>query len=296
MVQLNDTFRWRPKGPNDYWELGDGSGHTVTELFNLLKARKFSCNTRGRARLCELYVRYQRGLLSYEGLPLSELELYATQRGLPLIPTADGRELITTGMLKARLEHADDNATFERLAYLPPEPRTKIFVLYFNALDRSSPRYISKYQPPLTLVSRQTRRESLPLFYGCCSFSMHVIYGVVRGHPTTAFNIATDKFVAATAQNFACIRKLRLTFPTFGGDFSGKVYIKPDLTNNDDPLRGYSFQAYLNENLQNTSTCLSELRAKTKAIAARPGTTNLRVSNIKDLGMVLGNHLKNPFT
>lgn len=78
-------------------------------------------------RLRELFVRHQRGLLSYEGLTVGELRLFVVQRGLSSTTAAKA----TAATLKARLEQADEDATFNWFTELPPEIRQQVFEQYF---------------------------------------------------------------------------------------------------------------------------------------------------------------------
>ncbi|GAB7330334.1 hypothetical protein MBLNU13_g01969t1 [Cladosporium sp. NU13] len=84
-------------------------------------------------RLRELFVRHQRALLSYEGLTVGELRLFVVQRGLSSTTAAKA----TAATLKARLEQADEDATFNWFTELPPEIRQQIFEQDFESLNKS---------------------------------------------------------------------------------------------------------------------------------------------------------------
>ena len=166
--------------------------------------------SKGVARLLVLYVRCQRGLLSYEGLPLHELELYASQRALP---TIEGQEA-TVATLTTHLEEADDNVTF-RLSDLPPELRKIVFSHYFNSF--SEPIHDLRYsagpdlrcQPPITCISRIIREESLPLFYGSFDFAVNIF----DDHPgrdfMTCSGLTQRLLQLTTADQFGWIRHIK---------------------------------------------------------------------------------------
>lgn len=157
---------------------------------------------RSTVRLRELYIRHQRGFLSYERLHIRELRLFVKQRGLP-------RTAITTAALRAQLEQADEDATFNRFSDLPPELRQQIFEHHFDSFDVSRNHLSTPGgQPPITLASRQTRLEALPLFYSRCRFNFRFTV-TVAGH---GLHPCVQKFVSkTTAHNFARIRFLRLS-------------------------------------------------------------------------------------
>ena len=70
---------------NDYWQLDSGNRiRRKNELLRLLAKTSTSVNGKNMTRLRELYIRQQRGLLSYEGLSARELRSFVTQRGLSL--------------------------------------------------------------------------------------------------------------------------------------------------------------------------------------------------------------------
>ena len=64
------------------------------------------------------------------------------------------------------LEKADENFRFEKLLDLPAELRVVIYGFYFESL----PQLDEPTQPPLAKVSRLIRQESLPIFFGTCTF------------------------------------------------------------------------------------------------------------------------------
>ncbi|GAB7330206.1 hypothetical protein MBLNU13_g01868t2 [Cladosporium sp. NU13] len=119
----------------DHWEKQPAPkiGENRHSLF------KGGCGT--AARLMAFYIRRQRGLLSFKCLPLQELRHFATLRGIQVGPDA------TATIVKAQLEKADNEATFDRITELPPEirqstpthllARIKSLKLYFRNLNVS---------------------------------------------------------------------------------------------------------------------------------------------------------------
>ena len=155
---------------SDYWKLDSGTRttkNTKNRILEVLTPNDQYIKSRSISRIRELYVRHQRGLISYEKVTVRELRSFAMQRGLTSTSTAKP----TRAILKAQLEQADDDATFDRLSDLPPELRRQIYKQYFASFD-NPPKGASEPggQPPITLVSKQTRLEVLPLFYSCYRF------------------------------------------------------------------------------------------------------------------------------
>lgn len=131
MVQTRDyTLATVPR--NDFWKLDSGEGRAGRQLLGLLESKRYlheSVKSVTSDRLRAQYVRYQRGLLSYEYISAGELRLFATQRGI--LPMAKERHTVPS--LKAVLEQADYDATFDRFSDLPAEMRQHIFKHYFNS-------------------------------------------------------------------------------------------------------------------------------------------------------------------
>lgn len=67
---------------------------------------------------------------------------------------------------------ADDDRTFDRFCDLPPEIRTQIYGLHFDALKSKC--LSLPCQPPVTRASRLLRSEALPMFYGSSTFHIHL--------------------------------------------------------------------------------------------------------------------------
>lgn len=195
---------------NDYWKLDSGSrGKTKETLFRILAVRNPSLkgkSSRSIGRLRELYVRHQRGMLSYEGIPARELGSFITQRGI--VSTANSKTTIAE--LRAQLEQADNDMTFGRFSDLPPEIRQQIFKQYFDSFydcsDWDSP---LGSQPPITLASRQTRQEALPLFFSRCQSSFTA---ATLGCKDYDYPKLRDFMMNTSTENFTRIRYLCLSF------------------------------------------------------------------------------------
>lgn len=158
---------------NSYWKLGLDSyrDKTIKELGRCLRGKGYECRENiSRLAVVDAIGRCQRGLMSYEGRAVDELQTFCKARGLPTKATT------ASGLIRA-LEKADDLATFPRFFDLPPEIRNVIYELHFNDFDTFTEKHA---QPPLTLASRQLRLEALPLFYDCVTFGLSaVIHGYV---------------------------------------------------------------------------------------------------------------------
>jgi DNA-directed RNA polymerase specialized sigma24 family protein len=138
MVQLHTFSDWDEAGPGNYWKLDSANQCQKRGLRQKLEenghsAFKSGCGT--TARLRALYIRRQRGLL----------RRYANLRGILVDPDA------TATIVKAQLEKADNEATFDRFTELPPEIRQIIFQYYYESLP-SIKRASRKYQPPITMA------------------------------------------------------------------------------------------------------------------------------------------------
>lgn len=265
--------------PHDYWMLREGEVLSARTLRDRLQWQNFPLmkSTTDKVRLRALYARCQRGLMSYEGLPHSELKLYVAQRALPPIL---GQKR-TVNLLKAQLEQADEGTTFSRFSDLPPEIRRIIYDLHFQFLDPRSRTY--KYQPPITLASRGIRCESLPLFYERCEF---LIRTSTNQHAQRIFNIALQAegraFIRATsAQDFAHIRRMRIDFYDLG------INLQVDLTNKTTPISisWYSRTQYPVDPDHNHRKRKDRLSAELLNIglrvAAREGPLKLRICDFK---------------
>lgn len=275
MVQLSEDVT----KSNTYWKLNSGVAMPNRRLRHRIRNMDLpTLRITPKSRLRELYIRYQRRLICYEGLSIHELRHFAAQRGLAVTNNAT---LNSFNALRALLEKADDDATFERFSDLPPELRQIVLIRYFDSLAARKVQY--KQQPPITLVSRTLRKESLPLFYERCEFTI----GAVGDLRTTPCKLIPDIHGASFLQNtavehFARIKSLNLEFHNLG------VHIKLDLNIKDNPVIFAQVSHY-----ERTAQCaagepgderfFSELRAFAVSIAAREGLLKLRMSDIEGI-------------
>lgn len=150
---------------DNYWKLGlyHCNNMTVKSLTDFLKMGGYYCRANiSRSDAIEAIGRYQRGLMSYDGLSVAELRAFCKARGLP----GNG---MTASRLARTLQEADDLVTFPKFFDLPPEIRNIIYELFYRSLSNFYDKHV---QPPLTMASRQIRAESLSLFYECATFDM----------------------------------------------------------------------------------------------------------------------------
>lgn len=197
MVQVSDHND--NKGSKDWWKLDSGKRHGAKALLQILKDKNYSHTSKSKrvARLRALYVRFQRGLMSYEGQPIRELKLYLTQRGLPVVDHGN------KATLKEQLEQADEDVTF-RLCDLPPELRSIIFSYYFDSIVEFNNARL-KDQPPISCASRMIRRETLPLFFKRFAFTFEC------SQFASTLTAETGKYLSRTsAHSFALIRHLAI--------------------------------------------------------------------------------------
>lgn len=192
---------------NSYWKLGLTSYHgkTIKNLIEYLKDEGYECREKiSRPGVIDAIGRHQRGLMSYEGCSVDELQAFCKARGLPAKAT-------TASRLARALETADDLATFPRFLDLPAELRNAIYELHFHGFDSSSGENV---QPPLTMASRQLRSETLPLFYDCATFDLRAISFLAIRQGVQQFAPACirifSSFTYMPAASFACINKFDL--------------------------------------------------------------------------------------
>ncbi|KAM0703575.1 hypothetical protein Q7P35_009514 [Cladosporium inversicolor] len=271
----------------NYWMLDSGRHRDKRLLRSDMKRANFPTNkATNTARMRELFIRCQRGLLSYERLPSRDLKLFISQRGLPVTPN----QKTTVAALRAQLEQADDDATFDRFSDLPPELRQLICTHYFKSLDHPVPSGRDndlRCQPPITFASHDTRRESLPAFYESCVFVVRTEW--YPKYPLRGFygalSLNTSAFLKGTfTPNFARIKLLDLDLR----DLS--INLALDSNNKRVPIR---FECYLyprpfqrglvpaHDELHDL--LLSALRTIAVGIATREGPLKLRQSDLKQL-------------
>lgn len=170
-----------PKSAEHWWKLKERklgrtrSRRSCTE-WKILREKNFAfkrdANSEELARLCR---RAERGMMSYYGRPVAELRQFCKQRGLR--GTQDKKK----GELVVLLEDADEEAQFPRFLELPPEIRVLVYEFSFD-LCASPPyhdfnfreRAAELHPPPVTMVSRLLRKESLPIFYSSAVLKIEI--------------------------------------------------------------------------------------------------------------------------
>jgi hypothetical protein len=263
-----------------WWKLHSGEQHGTKQLLQILEDGKypFKSKSKGLPRLRALFVRCQRGLMSYEGTPLSELKLYVTQRALPVIP---GQKVTVTG-LKAQLEQADEDFTFP-FSELFPELRNMVFSYYFNSFD-DPPRYlVPRCQPPITHVSRTVRRESLPIFYG--RFNFRIISAACSlAHKPMWYHLHTEELLQRTTpKHLSWLRTITLDLRLV----SCQLILEIDVCNRSTPVKitrcGRKDTDLPHPTQEILSHLLSELESFIRNIAAREGDCKLQMSDLTQL-------------
>lgn len=220
-------------GTSSYWKLSVGDLLNKEDLHAKLCWNNFhALKTTKLARLRILYVRSQRGMRSYEGVTRKGLENEVARRRI-LLPDP----CVTMGDLNEELEQYDDeHNTFHRFLDLPPELRERIYTEYFNTYDEYN---YPKCQPPISYVSRTVRRETLPLFYECCFFSIRAATGIREElkpiadgqNITDVLSSRSAAFMKSiSAHNLGRLRWLRLNF--LGCELHLKLYAE----NQKDPI------------------------------------------------------------
>jgi hypothetical protein len=283
MVQLFDDHVWSSPRSNEYWKLDSGNRLRSYRLREELRDGNYSVlKSVNNTRLRALYIRCQRGLLSFEGMPSHELRLHAARRGLTVAPNA------TLTSIKAQLEQADDDATFDRFTDLPPEIRQIIFQYYMDdTLARRKPKSI--YQPPLTMTSRMIRRETLPMFFDCWDTELSSLF--TESPTLTPYKFrpsaTTAQFLQSTPiHHLARLKSFILTF----NDLKFRVAIN---LRNQDPigkLEIFRMSYWEWELLENAVSqarvqrLLTALRTLALSMAARPGPLRFRLSDVDDIG------------
>lgn len=172
------------KSRENWWKLEAKRNTTKPSILaksgrDFLESRHFTfLKSSSLHRLRYLCTRAQRGLISYDKRPVAELRRFCTQRGIQ-VPTK-----VYKIILVLFLERDDEQVTFPRFMELPPELRVMVYGFSFNVL-RGTPRALRAANetlklmpPPVTLVSRTLRKESLPLFYVSGTLELNMVWNV----------------------------------------------------------------------------------------------------------------------
>lgn len=193
---------------NSYWKLGLSEDQSARKMIKYVEDHGYRCRgNASKAVALDAVGRYQRGLMSYEGFSVSELQSLCRAKGL-------SSKAKTASRLARALEKADDNATF-RVLDLPAEIRNMIYELYISDLPSLGQCHL---QPPLTLASRVLRAETLPIFYGCATF----LFTVLSDTYTTALSYGANSMTKMPTANLSQIKNLRLAWREVGDCWSGR--------------------------------------------------------------------------
>jgi len=177
MASHANTY-WRLITDTQAWSLESRRGFTVEEKWKRMDAAserleqlKYPVPANATlGLLLGLLRRALRGNVPYASCSLDELQIFMQQRSMK-VPSG---KLLTHARLIRALEKADDVQTFEKMLDLPPELRVLIFEIYFEDLreELATQQEIPfrHAQPPITMVSRLFRQESLGLFYDVSNF------------------------------------------------------------------------------------------------------------------------------
>jgi hypothetical protein len=276
MVQFHNSDR-SSTGPTDYWKLDTGNNLTGHGLREALVEKRFAVlKSANNTRLRVLYVRAQRGLMSYEGMSTRDLRLYMAQRGKKVIYVPKA----TKTTIKAQLEQADEDSTFDRFSDHPPELRQNIFQIHF---DSSTTERLDKTQPPVTQVSHTFRNESLPLFYD--SYDLQLVpEGHVRDPYIFQASTKTADLIKDTnILNLGRVKSIQLDF----NNLNTRVTI--DLDNEDEPVslaavywRG--LPGLTPPSQDQLQQLLSELRTFVLSMAARQKPYRFQVGDMQKVG------------
>lgn len=155
--------------------------------------------------------------LRYDKYTLEELQTSCLQQFGQLPNTLLAGKVAMRKELIRYLEEQDEerepvssnpDACFEGL---PPELRLEIYEHHFGYLEERVPRHalIMLTQPPITMVSKKLRKESLPSFYDHCTSTIYVRYD--SGIPLQITSPSTVRFLRqALVACLTALRKLQL--------------------------------------------------------------------------------------
>lgn len=224
MVQLKRNLPQptRDAPDNTYWAVGDEVWDVQRKEQRFMK-NKYVDLISGpvTARIVtDRANRRERGLLDYENCSIDELEAFIERRHLnPPSEDTYNSQVITTSvtfrntqdrplrMLKwdekveamrarakkaayiAVLQQADDTVVLDKFPTLIAELRTAVYKMYFDDLP-TLPNL--PYQPPLTLVKRDLRKEALPVFYEQSTFILRLSVRTQNGKSSVSHHNTAD--------------------------------------------------------------------------------------------------------
>lgn len=203
MVQYKDEGQTEGRG--NYWKLWTGNGHVLRYLMGMMESYlSLDRENHGirKVEACHLYSRMQRGLMYYGKCSTEELRRFCEQRKIEPVKGHKQRDL------RIALERADDDQIFGRFEELPTEVRLQIYKQFFASFDDSRTLPQKPTQPPISRVSRRTRRESLPLFYAGMRFPF--AYFVENSLPSIRTARRSQLLLHKMNANVAHVRSLEL--------------------------------------------------------------------------------------
>lgn len=197
-----------PYGGNAYWQLKDRRA-SKKELRTTLEANGYTFKAYlNRDRLADLLVRHQLGYSCYYTCSRSELDTFVADRGLAIKNPQGANRHTLINLLRA----ADASPTFDKPTHLPAELRTRIYELYMEPFSNIP--LVAPTEPPLTRASRLLRTESLPVFYGQCSFQFTYVSGPGDAGPLYLVRPSPKYLLALSPKKIGALRKLSLIIET----------------------------------------------------------------------------------
>ena len=203
----NSTFTT----PNDYWKLGSYNSLTKEDMKRMLDDRGYynkSITDKQELRRC--LRRCDLGLLSYKNYTNDELRDLIRQRGIDtddvISPGNKGQRCELVGIL----ENEDINREFANFERLPAELRARVYGYYFADFKES---LHAPKQAPITLVNSLLRKETLPLFYGTCTFDFNLLIpsNRMQGQRSLKMPEETLEWLYCTAnENIADINQVKI--------------------------------------------------------------------------------------
>lgn len=227
------------------WQLGperlSGKGNEIEDIKAFLDKRNYPYDTQvTHARACKLQARCQRGLLPYETQGKKELRKFIRSRGLESTITGNVKKMKHKQLVKA-LERADDVATFDKFADLPPELRNNIYRMRFEGSPALNSR--AAFPPPFCEITKQYRNDSLPLFWkqSTCVVEINISNGrgVRANRSYVSIGPSVAKQLRIPDKDFGSIRNLRVivrsqfSTPAAAAGPAGRIEWEIDLDDNE---------------------------------------------------------------
>lgn len=209
--QVPENHRPHSSKAISYWKLSCIQHHTIQTAEEALRDLNFEFSaSANKARLLKLLHRAERGSLSYDTCSERELLRFIKDRKLTGLPHERNAG---KGRLISFLEQADDYATFNSFVSLPVELRMVVYDHHFASL----PIVALPVQPPVSMVSRLLRKETLPAFYQKAHIKFKIKYhggwepeppytyerhaGAFLKHPPVGF-LANTRYLQVSAEHW----------------------------------------------------------------------------------------------